>query len=123
MRCNSRRSAGFGLPDLYVHHDAPLRPRSGIAASKDRMGTRSAEPCRSTCRGVDVASRMAKLCWRGCVTDAPRADAWRTRLVVHQNAQARCRLSRYRDGGLAAQRRAGIWLAAWRADVDQPKSK
>ena len=29
VRCHPRRSAGLGLPDLYVHHHAALHARSG----------------------------------------------------------------------------------------------
>ena len=43
--------------------------------------------------------------------------------VVCQNSQARCRVSRHRDAGLAARCRAGIRLAAWRARVDQSQSQ
>ena len=38
LRCHPRRPAGFGLPDLYVHHDAALYARSGVEASTKRCG-------------------------------------------------------------------------------------
>src|SRR5712671_2124732 len=38
MRCHPRRSAGLGLPYLYVHHDAALHPRSGIETWQSRVG-------------------------------------------------------------------------------------
>ena len=38
LRCHPRRSAGFGLPHLYVHHDAALHARSGGETSAKRCG-------------------------------------------------------------------------------------
>ena len=69
--------------------------------------------------GLTLARRLGKLCRRRTDADASWADARRARSVVRQDAQARCRLSRHRDAGLAARCRAGIRLAARRAHLDQ----
>ena len=95
------------------------RPRSGVETSQSGVGAGSAQSCWPAGRRLDAARRLAKLCRRRAVADAPRADARRAGSVVYQNAQARCRISRHRDAGLAARCRAGIRLAARRARVDQ----
>ena len=74
-------------------------------------------------RRSDAARRLGKLCRRRTAADASRAHARRARSVVRQDAQARCRVSRHRDAGLAARGRAGIRLAARRAHVDQSQSQ
>ena len=108
IRCDPRRSAGSGLPDLYVHHDAALRPRSGIATSQGGLGAGPAQSRGPAGRRSDAARRLGKLCRRGTVADASWAHAWRTGSVVRQDAQARCRVSDHRDAGLAARCRAGF---------------
>ena len=52
LRRHPRRSAGPGLPDLYVHHDAALRARSGGASTAKRCG-----------------------CWTGPIRSAGRSKA------------------------------------------------
>ena len=91
--------------------------------SESGVGAGSAQSCRPAGRRLDAASRLAKLCRRRTVADASRAHARRVGLLVYQNAQARCRVSRHRDARLAARCRAGIRLAAWRAHVDQSQSQ
>src|SRR6202040_2862985 len=94
-----------------------------VKTSENGVGVRSAESSRSTHRRLDAAIWLAKFCWRRTLADALRPDARRAGLVVHQNHQARCRVSCYRDASLAARCCARIRLADWRADVDQSQSK
>ena len=77
VRCHPRRSAGSGLPHLYVHHDAALRARSGGATRQGGVGAGSAQSGRPAGRRPDAARRLGKLCRRRTVADAPRADARR----------------------------------------------
>ena len=123
IRRDPRRSAGSGLPHLYVHHDAALRARSGGATSQGGLGAGSAQSRGPAGRRFDAARRLGKLCRRRTDADASWAHARRAGSVVHQDAQARCRVSRHRDAGLAARCRAGIRLAAGRAHLDQSQSQ
>ena len=75
IRCHPRRSAGFGLPHLYVHNDAALCSGSGVETSQSGVGAGSAQSCWPAGRRLDAANRMAKLCWRWPVADASRAHA------------------------------------------------
>ena len=60
VRCHPRRSAGFGLPHLYVHHDAALRARSGGATRQSGVGAGSAQSGRPAGRRLDAAGRAGK---------------------------------------------------------------
>ena len=70
--------------------------------------------------GLTLRAGLGKLRRRRADADAPRADAGRDGPLVRRSFQARRRLSRDRDGRLAARRGAGLRLAA-RARVDQPQ--
>ena len=98
----------------YVLEAAAEHGKSGLGARPPQSG-------RPPGRRPDAARRLGKLRRRRPDADAPRPDAWANWPLVHRHAQARRRLPRHRDAGLAARGRARLRLAAGRADLDQPQ--
>ncbi len=111
------------MPDLYVHHDAALPPGGGGGPWQGRVGAGSPQSRRPARGGHAAAKRLGKLRRRRTVAHASRADARRAGIVVRRHPQARRRVSRDRNGRLAARRGAGVRLAARRADLDQSQSQ
>ena len=79
LRRHPRRPAGSGLSHLYVHNDAALRARSGIAASQDGLGAGPAQSRGPAGRRADRCALAGKaLSAQGrcrCVT-ASRSANW-----------------------------------------------
>ena len=122
VRCAADRPAGSRLPHLHLHHHAASTCCEAAATAwQGGLGARSAQSRPGGPSRADAAPGLGELCRRRrhcrCATASPWAS-WRA------GSSRRCKLDvdyACQMEGWAPDCRAGLRLAARRAQLDQPE--